>query len=360
MSASFGVAPVPDTTVIERSRQPALGLALPVELQARRADHHRRVGAVGLQRGQRLDRLAEPLLVGQERPPRLQRVGDARALERPQLAAERGLDLQRRPVVRPRAADVDDRAVVLRPQAVEHVGGVRPDLDAEPAQVVLERLEQVGVDRQRAAVRLAGGQLEEGGDRLRVPVHVELEPRLPHALDQRQRGRRRLEPDPQPLGAARGTLVEARALHLVERLRDLRVERQPQPAAARVGQRRQLLRQLARDRLEREAPGAAELARAHAPDPAGDRLGQPRLDLRRDLQPVVALDHALDVGRGAVGLQRPPLLGVPVEAAAGDRADGVDHLAHVREGEDHGLVPVAVAAELDVVDGVGFAHAVPG
>ena len=95
--------------------QPALGLALPVELQARRADHHRRVGVVGLQRGQRLDRLAEPLLVGQERPPRLQRVGDAGALERPQLAAERGLDLQRRPVVRPRAADVDDRARRARP-----------------------------------------------------------------------------------------------------------------------------------------------------------------------------------------------------------------------------------------------------
>ena len=37
-------------------------------------------------------------------------------------------------------------------------------------------------------------------------------------------------------------------------------------------------------------------------------------------------------------------------------ADGVDHLAHVREGEDHGLVAVAVVAELDVVDGVGFAH----
>ena len=73
-------------------RQPALGLALPVELQARRADHHRGIGVVGLERGERLHGLAEPLLVGEERPARLQRVGDPGALERAQLAAERVLD----------------------------------------------------------------------------------------------------------------------------------------------------------------------------------------------------------------------------------------------------------------------------
>ena len=205
-------------------------------------------------------------------------------------------------------------------------------------------------------MRLAGGQGEEGRDRLRVPVDVELEPRLPHALDQRQRGRRRLEPDPQPLRAAQPALVEARALHLAQLVRHLGGERQPQPPAALLGDRRQLVGQLAGDRLEHEAPAAEQLAGAHAPDPPGDRLGQPGMDVGVDLQPAVALDHALDVGRRAVGLQRPPLLAVPVEAAAGDAAHGVDDLAHVGKREDHGLVAVAVAAELDVVDGIRFAH----
>ena len=61
-------------------------------------------------------------------------------------------------------------------------------------------------------------------------------------------------------------------------------------------------------------------------------------------------------GAVCVGLQRPPLLRLPVEAPARDRAHGVDDLAAVGEGEDDGLVAVAVDAQLDVVDGVGFAH----
>ena len=51
-------------------RQPARGLALPVELQAGRADDDRGERVVGLERGERLDGLAEALLVGEERAPR--------------------------------------------------------------------------------------------------------------------------------------------------------------------------------------------------------------------------------------------------------------------------------------------------
>ena len=48
-------------------REPAQALALPHQLHARRADHDRREGLVGLERRERLHRLAEPLLVGDER-----------------------------------------------------------------------------------------------------------------------------------------------------------------------------------------------------------------------------------------------------------------------------------------------------
>ena len=67
-----------DDDVQRAVRQPVLGLALPVELQRRRADDDRRVGVVLLQRGQRLDGLAQALLVGDEQPPRLERVARRR------------------------------------------------------------------------------------------------------------------------------------------------------------------------------------------------------------------------------------------------------------------------------------------
>ena len=156
-----------------------------------------------------------------------------------------------------------------------------------------------------------------------------------------------------------GALVEARARELVERLGDLGGERQPQPPAA-------LARRAAR--APRAAPRRSSRARSARPPGACRRstrptqpvvaCGQPALDVGRDLQPRVALDDALDVGRGLVGLQRPPLLAPPSRSGGpGIAAHGVDDLAAVGEGEDHGLVAVAVDAQLDVVDGVGFAHA---
>ena len=121
---------------------------------------------------------------------RLQHVLDARALERAQLPPQHRLDRQRRRRGGTRAAHVADRGVVLAAQAVQHLERVGGGRHAVGAQVVLERLEQVRVDRHGAAVRLAGGQGEERRQHVRVPVDVQLEARLAVALDQRQRGGR--------------------------------------------------------------------------------------------------------------------------------------------------------------------------
>ena len=340
-------------------REPVLDLAPPVELQRGRADDDGRVRVVGLERRERLHGLAETLLVGEEQAPRLERVGDAGALERAQLAAEPVLDVEVRGVVRARAADAVDRLVVLAPQPVHDLARVRRHLDAVGAQVVLERLQQVWVDGKRAAVGLARRQREEGGDRLRVPVDVEREARLADALDQRERGRRRLLADLQPRRAAQGALIEPGAGHLQQLVGDLAAERQPVAPVAVDRHSRQRLRQLAGDLVEREMPGAVHLARGHAPDPAAHRARQPRLDLGRHGQRRVLLEHALHVRRRGVGTRRPPLLGLPVEPAARDRAHGVDDVGPVREREHHGLLPVLVEPQLDVVDRVGSAHANP-
>ena len=103
-----------DDDVQRAVRQPVLGLALPVELQAGRADHDRRVGVVLLEQGERLDGLAQALLVGDEQPPRLAaRTSTPARWNGPQLAAEPVLAGQRVGVGGARAADGADRRVVL-------------------------------------------------------------------------------------------------------------------------------------------------------------------------------------------------------------------------------------------------------
>ena len=221
VTSAFAIVPlVPETTATERCGKPVRGLALPVELEAGRADDDRGVGVVGLERGERLDGLPEALLVGEERAPRLHDVGDTRALERAQLAAQRRLDGQRLAGGRLGAAHAADRGVVLGAQAGQDLERVRRDLDPEPAQEVLERLEQVGVDGHRALLGVAGGQLEEGADRVRVPVDVEPEARLADRLDERQRRGRGRDVDLQALGAAQRARVEARAAEVEQRLGD--------------------------------------------------------------------------------------------------------------------------------------------
>ena len=137
------------------------------------------------------------------------------------------LGRHRRRVVRPRAADVADRRVVLGTERVEPLLRRATHLDAVGAEVVLQRLDQVRVEGERAAVRLARGQREEGRDRVRIPVDVEREARLAHAVDQRERRPGRLLPDLEAHRAAQRALVEPRAAQLEQRLgRGLR-ERHP-------------------------------------------------------------------------------------------------------------------------------------
>ena len=148
-----------------------------------------------------------------------QRVPHARALERPQLAAE---PRPRTPAC-PRPARGERRTAPIAAscsdaQPQQRLARVGADVDPVQADEVLERLEQVRVDRQRAPVRLGRRQLDERADRVRVPVDLELEARLAVALDQHQRRRRRLQPDLQLRRAAQRPLVQPRARQLEQRL----------------------------------------------------------------------------------------------------------------------------------------------
>ena len=134
-------------------------------------------------------------------------------------------------------------------------------------------------------------------------------------------------------------------------------ERQPEPPAALLGDRGEVLGQLARDRLQHERAAPVEPRRADAPDPAA--ASPPRASRVTSGGRVSAgkrSEHALDVRRRRVGLRRPPLLRVPVEAAAGDRAHGIDDVGAVGEREHDVVVPVPVGAELDVVGGLHETH----
>jgi uncharacterized membrane protein YdjX (TVP38/TMEM64 family) len=125
---------------------------------------------------------------------------------------------------------------------------------------------------------------------------------------------------------------------------------------ALLGDRGEILRELARDPVEHEPARAGAPRGGHAADPALDGAREPLLDVGRDEQLREALDHALDVGGGGVGLHRRPLLGLPVEAAARDRPHGVHDVRPVREGEDDRVLTLRVAPQLDVVDRICSSH----
>ena len=211
MSAGWATAPVPDTTVTERCGSQCSTSRRQLSFSEAGQTTTAGYASSASSAASACTVLPRPCSSARNSAARLEHVGDAGALERASSPPSAGLDGERRRVVRARAADVLDRLVVLARAAGQDLAGVGRDLDVVRAQVVLERLEQVGVDGQRAAVGLARGQCEEGGDRLRVPVDVEREARLADALDQRERGRRGLLADLQPRRAAQGALVEARA-----------------------------------------------------------------------------------------------------------------------------------------------------
>jgi len=126
--------------------QPVAQLAQPVELEARWAHDHRGIRRGGLERGERLDRLAEPLLVGEERAPLGEQVADAGALERLELAAEAG-DVQLG------VGGAGERyetcgACVLLADLLQQLQGVGLDPDGAVGEELIERghAERVGAD----------------------------------------------------------------------------------------------------------------------------------------------------------------------------------------------------------------------
>ena len=265
------------------------------------------------------------------------------------------------PRPRPRASAARPRSPRRAPaQAVQHLARGRGDLHAVRAQVVLEGLEQVGVHRDRWEAALRRRQRPERRDGLRVPVDVELQPRLAGAVDQRQRRRSGLEPDLEPLRAAMRPRVHPRAAQLQQPVRGRSRERQPQPPAPHDRRRTELRRQPARHGVEHEPPRALVPRGRHPPEPAHRGRRKPLHHLGGGAQRRMALEDPADVGRGGVRAQRPPLLRVPVEAPSGDRAHGVDDLRAIGKREDHGLVAVTVTPQLDVVDGIRGAHHVHG
>ena len=112
-----------------------------------------------------------------------------------------------------------------------------------------------------------------------------------------------------------------------------------------------LLRQLAGDRLEHERAARRPAApRRRARPSRWSPRRATRSPRRRTSSDGWRSITPLTYGAVASRLRRPPLLRVPVEAAAGDRAHGVDDVGAVGEREHDVLVPVPVGAELDVVN----------
>ena len=139
--------------------QPLAGLALPDALERGGADHDGREGVVGLERGQRLHRLAEALLVGQEAAAGVERVADAGPLERLQRAAELRGDLgQRLALGGARPADLVGGLGVLGAQVLEGLGRVGLDRDPVEGQEAVEGADDPGVQRQRAPAASTPGR----------------------------------------------------------------------------------------------------------------------------------------------------------------------------------------------------------
>ncbi len=330
--------------------QPVARLALPVELQRGGADDDRRVGVVGLQRGERLDRLAEALLVGEEGAAGIEHVADAGPLERLQLAAQsRGRRLQRRRLGRARASDLRGGARVLLAQPAQGALGREADLDVVQADEVLQRLQQPRVDRD-GPLALAAGQVVEGEPGGRVPQHLQPQPRALDAVGPDQPRRRRHVAQLQRRDGAVGGGVELGRLLLAQQVGVLLGQRDQQRAVLLARERavEQPLRHLAGERLQDEPAAAVVTGRADAAEPAALDAVEPFPDALARRQLREPSQQVGDVQRDPGVDRRPPLVRVPVEAAMRDAAHRLDEVAVVGEGEDDDPPPFGVVAQVDV------------
>ena len=176
MSPLGGTAERPSMTATDRCGSHFGRLALPPELHRRWADDDRRERAIGLERGQCLDGLAEPLLVGQEHLPGIERVANPRPLERREGSAEHGGHVgDRIGVIGARPAHRVGRLLALGQQPPEDRPGRLGDLDPVLGDEAVELPGQPGVERHRARA-LRSRELHER--RADVGIPHDLEPQL--------------------------------------------------------------------------------------------------------------------------------------------------------------------------------------
>ena len=287
VAASAGPRRGPRRPRRERCGSQLRGLALPVELQRRGADDDRREGAVGLERRERLDRLAEPLLVGEEASARVERVAHARPLERLQLAAEHGRDLGDRlaPRSRARRRIAPAASACSARSSAEHRPRRRASTStpcsARNASSCSTSHGSIGSARPRSSA--PGSSLERRAG-VGVPQHVEPQPLAVDAVRERS-GARAAAPRRAraPRRSARAGAVEPRRALLAQRLGGLGRQRDEQPAVVAPTAPRAAPRgSVPGARLQRP-PAAAVVAGGASTRPTQRRsmAAQPRVDLAR-------------------------------------------------------------------------------
>ena len=286
------------------------------------------IGVVGLERRQRLDRLAEALLVGQEGAPRAQRVADARPLEGrsspPSTAAVSAIGS---PSSRARRGS---RSAPRRTR--------RAARRASPSPSRRWR-RRAGPGRRRAPRRPTGRSAARGRGRRR-PAARRRRRRRRGPRARRGAGRSRRPSRSRARRAGGGS--SPRSSDAMQRCAapsmraPPRARRAPRPPLRSSGASSAPSSRSMAPSSSASGTVPARVRRTHQPrpswrvvvdaaDPAALDRGQPGVDLRARGQLGEAVEHLGDVDPGPVVDRRPPLARVPVEAPLRDAAhDGDD------------------------------------
>ena len=341
----------PSSTATRPLREPALGLALPHQLHARRADHDRREGVVGLERGQRLHGLAEPLLVGDERAAARRgrsarrRAGrDAARRRGPRPSARRPRHMRAPPSrSRGRARSVSSSSSSAARSSTWTCGWLLHERGELRASAGSPGPPRPRAHRGRRSGRSAGtgrasGRRRKSCRRLGVPAGVDGQLRLAVVADlERELGRRAASAASSSSRAlARARSSSARPRCPATAAREAGAERDHEPALADRPRSRaaRLLGRLARDGAQHERPGARRgrpRTRAPASDPSRSARRAPRAWARA--AGSARARSATSFAEARIG-GHAPVLAPPVEPAPGQPADRLVQLLVEREVED--------------------------
>ncbi len=347
-----GGPPLLRTAVDDRdaaARKPALALALPDELHARRAHNRGRERLVHVQRGKRLDGLAQPLLVGEERAPLRQDVAHRGTLKRPQLASE-PVDAQLG-VMRERERD---RRFGASPLGLERLHPPDRRVGRHDVRVRVEQLAQVrrehGVRGNREHVLLeAVGALvlaREGDDGLRQPgerlrgirqpVALQLEALRAHLVTpERERRAGGTPPLPQRTDRRRRGGIELDRGVRIEQRRGRRVRAQQHRAATTVvlGGVQQLRRRLAIEGDHDQPRGPLVRQNRRERRPRARMRVEPGLDVVADREPRMVVEQRREPGGQRRDGGDDPCAFDRVKAPAGQALDRGGQLPVQRKGE---------------------------